>query len=377
MLWFMLTMLMDPLVLSAALVPLAGLGALYAFVLRFCRGPALPRRAARWALIVSWLSLLVWVIGVLHAIAASTNSTAILGILETPAGVVAAVVVLPVAWAVSLVALSVVRLRSGEPPPASSLAVATAIVLLTGAGIVHYLHAARLQALARDTTSTDELRGLYDRARPPHDTAVLRELAGNTRTPADVLAALASDDDEDVRYIVARNPSTPPSVLERLYAEPHTRTSLAVNPSVPLSILTKLAGDPDSVVRYNLRFNRSLPPEMRDTIAKDSTTGGSAAAVPPRSDTPRPWLVVAPPHDWAWFRPCIAVYQDDAPIELWHPAGYRFDSREECESMRKQLVRREQSPGRQQSGRTWRCEASSPPLDLYSHARCAYRSTPP
>jgi hypothetical protein len=371
MLWFMLTMLMNPLVLSAAIVPLAGLGVLYAFVLRLYRGSALQRRAIRWALIVSWLSLLAWIIAVLHAIAASTNSTAILGILDMPAGVVAAVVVLPVAWAVSLVALSVVRLRSGEPPPPISLAAATAIVLLTGAGIVHYVHAARLQALARDTTSPDELLRLYDRARPPHDTAVLRALARNTRAPADMLAALASDDDEDVRYGVARNPSTPPSVLERLYAEPQTRTSLAVNPSVPLTILTKLAGDPDSVVRYNLRFNRSLPPEMRDAIGKESTTGSS------RSDAPRPWLVVAPPHDWAWLRPCTAVYQDDVPIELWHPAGYSFASREECESMRKELVRREQSPGRQRSGRTWQCEANSPPLDLYSHARCAYRSTPP
>jgi hypothetical protein len=175
---------------------------------------------------------------------------------------------------------------------------------------------------------------------------------------------------------VASNPSTPSSVLERLYNEADARTSLAANPSVPLTVLRKLAADSDEMVRQNLLYNPNLPNEMLEELAKDRTLGPAASAALRARSESRHWLIVRPPYEWAWLQRCTAVYDDDAPIDQWPPAGYRFGTQDECERLLAEVVRRERSPGRSERLRTWtkRCESRSPPLDPYSHARCAYRA---
>ena len=152
MVWFMLWILVNPLTLLAMIVPLAGMGAVYAWAFRLCGGAGLGRRAARWALIVSWLSLLGWMIEVLYEIAASTNSTAMLGVIEMPYGILPAVAILPIAWAVSLVVLALVGPRPGEQGASWSLVLASGIVVLTAvaAGVLCASRASPTDGAQRD-----------------------------------------------------------------------------------------------------------------------------------------------------------------------------------------------------------------------------------
>jgi len=377
MLWFMLSLLLDPVVLLFTVVPLGVLGAIYGWAsFRIRKRHGVQWAAARIALIASWLSLLGWTVYVLHAIALSRRGTAILGIITIPSvGIPLAVVVLAVVWGVSVVLLSLSPSRLRGQWPKRSFRVASGIVVLTSALCGVYAYSALLQTTARTGTSPEGLRTLYERWWARHDTAVLGELASNTHTPPDVLAQLASHHDAGIRYDVARNPGTPAAVLEQLYDEPYNRTSLAVNPNAPPTMLRRLATDPDQVVRLNLLFNRSLPFDVLEELAKDPAVSNSAAAELRRRREPRHWAILAPPYTWKWLQPCTAVFDDTAPIDQWSPTAFHAGTQQECETLRSEIVRREQSPARRErlhENRRSACEYASEPPDLYSHTRCAY-----
>ncbi len=93
------------------------------------------------------------------------------------------------------------------------------------------LHAARNQA-----TPPSVLAYVYTQLAfaPSETTGTRRALAANKATPPHVLAALATDDDHEVRAEVAMNASTRPEVVRALCRDPveMVRTQAAMNPRV-------------------------------------------------------------------------------------------------------------------------------------------------
>ena len=180
-----------------------------------------------------------------------------------------AVVVFVIAWAAVVVVLSLRASAARGRPRRWSLVVALAILVATGALSAAYGWSDRLQNRARIETSPDSLRELYRRWWTSHDAGVLDALAGNERTPPDLLAELARHEKWQVRYHVAKNPSTPRPVLEQLYPEDRNRFGLAVNPSVSEAMFRRLAEDADHLVRYNLTANPSVPRDLLDRLIAD------------------------------------------------------------------------------------------------------------
>ena len=91
-----------------------------------------------------------------------------------------------------------------------------------------------------------------------HDAAV----AGNERTPADVLECLAMSDNEDVRRRVASNKNIPSPTIDLLMQENGLRQNIAGNPATPLNILEALATSEDSDVRVAVMKNSASPESL-------------------------------------------------------------------------------------------------------------------
>jgi hypothetical protein len=367
--------MMSAVLLSFLALPLIALGSVYGYAYRkFRERHGVEWTAARPALLASWLSLLAWTLYVVQGIALSGRGTAIFSIITIPfVGIPVAVVVFAVVWGVSVVLLWLLRARHAKEPQKWPLALASGIILLTGGLCGAHAWSVRLQRVARTETSADSLRTLRDSWWTGHDVAVLDELAGNTHTPPDVLAKLASHRDSGVRYGVARNPSTPAPVLEQLYADPYNRTSLAVNPSAPPAMLRKLAHDPDHTVLANLLFNRSVSTDTLEELAKNSPVSKLAADELSRRREGSKWCIMAPPYTWKWARPFTRALDDEAPLEQWGQTPYHFDTQEQCETLRSELVRRESNPQRVEAiKRSGRTGGGYQPPDFYSHTRCVY-----
>jgi hypothetical protein len=123
-------------------------------------------------------------------------------------------------------------------------------------------------------------------------------VAGNGRTPSDVLALLGGEPTKQVRRIVAANPRTPPEVLSSLATVRDTRirrhvatnssapaevrmelalsgdnwidSHLAVDPSTPVEVLLRLSIEGDLRVCLGTVVNRATPREILEDLADDS-----------------------------------------------------------------------------------------------------------
>jgi Ni,Fe-hydrogenase III small subunit len=124
-------------------------------------------------------------------------------------------------------------------------------------------------------------------------------LGGNPSTPVDVLRALATATDEQVRNAVGGNPSTPVDVLRSFATEPanpnhivvdgrtvlrvlatdsdddvgftissgdRVRIAVGGNPSTPVDVLRALATDSDLEVRSAVGGNPSTPADVALTL---------------------------------------------------------------------------------------------------------------
>ena len=135
---------------------------------------------------------------------------------------------------------------------------------------------------------------VYDREKEYSDTMVelLRDLAvneadmgarwavaKNPHTPQDVLSDLAKDDVNLVRALVATNPATPSTILEKFFSdEKIVRDGLSGNPSTPVKILKILANDSDKMVRMRLAENINAPKEILKELLEDSDPNVAKAA---------------------------------------------------------------------------------------------------
>jgi hypothetical protein len=148
----------------------------------------------------------------------------------------------------------------------------------------------RMEASDR-ATSSERLEALSEHAAPD----VRRAVAIHFATPAHVLARLAGDPDDGVRWCAGRNASLPRELLERLARDPdvEARVSAAGNPELPAhlrellwrddagevraavlgdmpsSVLADAVRDPDPRVRRALLHREDLPLEIIEQLAAD------------------------------------------------------------------------------------------------------------
>ena len=111
------------------------------------------------------------------------------------------------------------------------------------------------------------------------DKLIRAAVAGNPRTPVVVLIALSQDKDKWVRRVVAENTNTPLDTLrvlarERLprseYSGTDVRAAVAGNPSCPVDLLESLAKDKSWWIRVGVAGNPSTNAETLMLLAQDN-----------------------------------------------------------------------------------------------------------
>lgn len=96
-------------------------------------------------------------------------------------------------------------------------------------------------------------------------------VAKNPHTPPHVLEHLAEDPVNLVRALAATNPNTSPATLEKLFGdEKIVRDGLSGNPSTPVKYLDILADDSDKMVRMRVAENPSTPEETLNKLLNDT-----------------------------------------------------------------------------------------------------------
>ena len=125
----------------------------------------------------------------------------------------------------------------------------------------------KINLMESDSTSPEILKELAE----DEDDDVRWEVAKHPRTPAEALRKLAGDGDMWVRIAVSRNPSTPVEVLMKLADDGdwEMRQEVARNPSTPVDILRKLAEDENWEVRREVARNPRTPAEVFMKLAED------------------------------------------------------------------------------------------------------------
>lgn len=132
-------------------------------------------------------------------------------------------------------------------------------------------------------------RGLAQQARTPAtvlaalatdaDALVRRAAAANAGTPIAALAAAADDTDTGVRRVLATRRDLPPALVERLAcdADDWVRRALARNPACGGELLARLAGDEVMEVRRSVARHPHCPAELLEFLAADTAPWVQAA----------------------------------------------------------------------------------------------------
>lgn len=127
-----------------------------------------------------------------------------------------------------------------------------------------------------NSTHPDVLRLIASAEEYHQDT--LRHLARNPNTPPEILDQIARkakdtytvvDEHVDVATRVAANPNTSPDTLVFLadHKRADVRRRVAENPHTPSEVLCGLMADKKAYVRRSLLRNPALPPELRAMLA--------------------------------------------------------------------------------------------------------------
>lgn len=116
--------------------------------------------------------------------------------------------------------------------------------------------------------------------------------ARDRRTSPDTLVRLAADRDFDIKWRVARNPSTPLAGLEILVKDPHWghQVEAANHPNATPALALQAAKSPDSQTRYSIARANKFP-EVLAYLAKDRTAV-VRSAVAENPNTPPDLLAV-------------------------------------------------------------------------------------
>jgi two-component system, chemotaxis family, response regulator Rcp1 len=106
------------------------------------------------------------------------------------------------------------------------------------------------------------------------DAHVRYVMAGNPHTSPSVLDRLAGDARRSIRACVAENPHTPAEALLRLAkdSDPLVRAAVAENANLPANILEELVSDSHDDVRLGLASNPGLPERFLKQLSADGNT---------------------------------------------------------------------------------------------------------
>ncbi|MET7397411.1 hypothetical protein ABZS66_28385 [Dactylosporangium sp. NPDC005572] len=101
-----------------------------------------------------------------------------------------------------------------------------------------------------------------------------RRAARRPDLPAQLVAALAGDEDPGVRLNLARHhPAAPPALLLRCFLEYHGRDTLPGLPGFPRAGLARFAGHPDPAVRRLVALDLDADPRTVDRLTTDPDAG--------------------------------------------------------------------------------------------------------
>jgi len=228
---------------------------------------AVMRSTLAWGYRAASLVLALFTLYVLHAIAVSRRSTAVLGILAVPfTGTPLFLVTFVVGWSIA-----VITTRATAGRRVSTAAVVTAVLTLANLGLVFAAnqHTRRLVSEIRETTSPDRLRVLASGRWARWDTRVLEAVARHEAIPDDVLREL-SRGPERVRSMLAGNARTPVDVLLAMSANTWSAAGALANsddPAVTPDVLRTIATGPfRGSFTEALIDNPRTPPELADEL---------------------------------------------------------------------------------------------------------------
>ncbi|VEP11455.1 hypothetical protein H1P_1050006 [Hyella patelloides LEGE 07179] len=104
------------------------------------------------------------------------------------------------------------------------------------------------------------------------DSWLLCSIAIATKTPVSILEKLASYDDREVRYQVARNPNISENIIEKLAKDSDLDVlrGLTENQKTPSHVLENLASNKHSYVRCFIARNPNISEDVIEKLAKDS-----------------------------------------------------------------------------------------------------------
>ena len=120
---------------------------------------------------------------------------------------------------------------------------------------------------------------LTDIAKNDVDMGARWAVAKNPHTPVEILRLLAHDKINLVRALVATNPSTPSTVLEKFFSdEKIVRDGLCGNPNTPSKLLKILVNDNDKMVRMRLAENHHASSEIIEQLLRDQDPDVAKAA---------------------------------------------------------------------------------------------------
>jgi hypothetical protein len=228
---------------------------------------AVMRSTVAWGCRAAAIVLALFTLYVFYAIAVSRHSTAVLGILAIPfTGTPLFLVTFVVGWSIA-----VIRARAIAGPRVSAAAVVSAVLTLTNLGSVFAAnqHTRRLVLEIRETASPDRLRVLASSRWARWDTRVLEAIARHEKLPDDLIREL-SHGPERVRSMLAGNARTPVDVLLAMSADTWSAAGVLVHsddPAVTPDVLRSIATGPfRGSFSQALIDNPRTPPELADEL---------------------------------------------------------------------------------------------------------------
>ena len=117
-----------------------------------------------------------------------------------------------------------------------------------------------------------DVRTLLVLANSPDD-YVLGAVAGNDKTPPDILTRLHKKGGQSVYWGLASNPNSPPEILHELslMGDESTRARVAKNDNAPEDAIRTLAEDKEEFVRMRLTFNPNVPAAIVCWLSQDKS----------------------------------------------------------------------------------------------------------
>ena len=127
-------------------------------------------------------------------------------------------------------------------------------------------------SVAENTNTPGDVLTALERLATDQDENVRWRVAGNVSTPGGVLERLATDEDWRVRQGVAYNVNTPAAGVERLATDQayEVRQGVAGNVNTPVGLLERLATDKNDVVREEVAGNVNTAIDLLEQLATDS-----------------------------------------------------------------------------------------------------------